>query len=220
MLKTMISRWYYTLLKREKVIIRQGASVNLHCSFEGDNRIGDESHITDCHFGSCSYAGRSCHLIKTRIGRFSSIGSFVRITDGSHPTSVFVSTHPAFYSVRKQCGITFVDTEKFAEYGSQSQTPTVIGNDVWIGDGATILEGVTIGDGAIVAAGAVVTKDVEPYSIVGGVPAKHIRYRFDENQRAFLMKFKWWEKDLRWIQENAGFFENINTIMEMYEDKV
>ena len=72
---------------------------------------------------------------------------------------------------------------------------THIGNDVWIGLNATILDGVTIGDGAIVAAGAVVTKDVPPYAVVAGVPAKIIKYRFTESQIDFLLKFRWWEKD-------------------------
>lgn len=72
-------------------------------------------------------------------------------------------------------------------------TPAEIGNDVWIGQNAVIMDGVKIGDGAIVAAGAVVTKDVAPYAIVGGVPAKLIKYRFDEATIKDLLRLKWWE---------------------------
>ena len=93
---------------------------------------------------------------------------------------------------------------------------THIGNDVWIGLNATILDGVTIGDGAIVAAGAVVTKDVPPYAVVGGVPAKIIKYRFTESQIDFLLKFRWWEKDRKWIQQNYKRFQDIESFIEAY----
>ena len=75
------------------------------------------------------------------------------------------------------------------------------------------MEGVTIGDGAIIAANALVTKDVVPYSIVGGVPAKHIKWRFDESQRDFLINFKWWDKPVEWIKENADSFDEINSFI-------
>ena len=88
----------------------------------------------------------------------------------------------------------------------------VIGNDVWIGSRATILEGVNIGDGVVVAAGAVVTKDVPPYAIVGGVPARIIRYRFDEETIQNLLKMKWWEKDQEWIQNHADDFDDVKQL--------
>ena len=79
----------------------------------------------------------------------------------------------------------------------------IIGNDVWIGAKSTIMSGVKIGDGVIIAAGALVTKDVEPYSVVGGNPAKHIKYRFDEEQIVDLLKIKWWEWNEDMIKEEA-----------------
>ena len=83
------------------------------------------------------------------------------------------------------------------------------GNDVWIGSRATILGGVTIGHGAIIAAGAVVTKDVPPYAIVGGVPAKVIKYRFNEQQIEKLLSNPWWDKPIRWIKEHSQEFKDI-----------
>ena len=88
---------------------------------------------------------------------------------------------------------------------------------MWIGYNVTILGGVSIGDGAIVAAGAVVTKDVEPYTIVGGVPAKPLKKRFTDEQIEFLLGFKWWEKDREWIKENKDYFLNIENLMERYK---
>jgi len=82
--------------------------------------------------------------------------------------------------------------------------PVVIGSDVWVGYEALVLSGVTIGDGAVIAARAVVTKDVEPYSIVGGNPAKHIKYRFDEPTREALLRIKWWD----WPEEKVKRFRH------------
>lgn len=83
---------------------------------------------------------------------------------------------------------------------------TVIGNDVWIGNGVTILNGIHVGDGAVIAAGAVVTKDVPPYAIVAGVPAKIIRYRFDSEDIHKLLSIKWWEKDIEWMKKHEDLF--------------
>lgn len=93
-----------------------------------------------------------------------------------------------------------------------------IGNDVWIGEGAIIMSGVAIGDGSIVGCSAVVTKDVEPYTIVGGVPAKLIRYRFKEHQIENLLKVKWWEWSDEKIKENAHLLQSndINKFLEKH----
>ena len=85
---------------------------------------------------------------------------------------------------------------------------------MWLGYGTKILEGVTVGDGAVVAAGAVVTKDVPPYAIVGGVPAKVIKYRFSEEDIEYLLKLRWWDKAEEWIKVHAEYFENIELLKE------
>jgi len=123
---------------------------------------------------------------KLIIGSYCSIGSgavFMMAGNQGHQHE-WISTFPFFYQ----------DNENFTEAkdGFQRAGDTVIGNDVWIGTEAMIMSGVKVGDGAIIASLAVVTKDVEPYSIVGSNPAKHIRYRFSEQQIAMLVEMQWW----------------------------
>jgi acetyltransferase-like isoleucine patch superfamily enzyme len=87
-----------------------------------------------------------------------------------------------------------------------------IGNDVWLGANVIVLDNITIADGAIVAANSVVTKDVPPYAIVGGTPAKLIKYRFDEADIAFLLEYQWWDKDINWLRENLSLFHDIRNL--------
>ena len=184
-------------------------------SYEGGNVIHARTYFRgDMGYGS--YLGMHCS-ITGRIGRYCSIAEGVKVVNGRHPTDTFVSTHPAFFSVRKQAGFTYVSAEKYPELVYASRNPdceVIIGNDVWIGHGSTLLAGVTIGDGAIIAAGSVVVKDVPAYAVVGGVPAKVIKYRFEQEDIAFLCKTKWWDKSIEWIRDNAELFENVTAFRE------
>jgi carbonic anhydrase/acetyltransferase-like protein (isoleucine patch superfamily) len=120
-----------------------------------------------------------------------------------------------------QAGFSFVDRQKYQEsIFAEDNFPVVVQNDVWIGYGATILSGVTIGNGAIVAAGSVVTKDVSPYSIVGGAPAHIIRYRFENDVIQKLSEDKWWDKDYSWLKENADSFENYEDYLNLINKDV
>ena len=127
------------------------------------------------------------------IGRYCSIAGNLRVGDIEHPTG-WLSTNPFQYNVaRFNWSDAAGDYEALVSKKDSFRKPqVVIGNDVWIGANATILRGVTIGDGAIIASGSVVTKDVAPYSVVGGVPARHIRFRFDEETIAELLDLRWW----------------------------
>ena len=180
-------------------------------SFEGANKI-----CPNCVFrgtlGYGSYIGPACQ-IGAQIGRFTSIAPNVRTNAGTHPyTSPFVTTSPMFYSTRNQNGHTFATSILFDELKPMPE----IGNDCWIGDNAFIVGGVSIGNGAVVLAGAVVTKDVPPYAIVGGVPAKIIKYRFDEETIQFLLRIKWWNQDVEWLRQNWELLCNIDLLKDYY----
>lgn len=188
--------------------------------FEGQNFASSQSKIFSSHLGYATYVASNSIISMAHIGRFCCIGPNVSIIAGQHPINEFVSMHPAFYSLMKQAGFTYVNEQLFKEHryvDSEEKYWVKIGNDVWIGDEVKIMEGVTIGDGAVIAAGAIVVKDVAPYSIVGGVPAKLLRYRFDEHKIEFLLKFKWWEKDENWIKENIQYFKNIDKFTSNFE---
>ena len=199
--------------------INSKAVVDGACRFEGANRICAGTVFLNSSMGYASYVGERSFIRNTAIGKYSCLGPEILTASGTHPTE-FISVHPAFYSTAKQSGFTFVDENSFEEYqyiDPNKKISVVIGNDVWIGARATILEHVTVGDGAIVAAGAVVTEDVPPYAIVGGVPAKVIRYRFTPREVEKLLQIRWWDKDIDWIREHAKSFSSAQTFLETME---
>lgn len=165
--------------------------------FGKHNSLARGVSFNNSTLGDYSYISANSYVNLTTVGKFTCIGPDVKVGLGAHPTSVFVSVHPAFYSGKGRLGRAFADREYFEEFQR-----TYIGNDVWIGSNVIIKGGVKIGDGAIIASGAVVTKDVMAYSIVGGIPAKTIKMRFEEEQISILLKRKWWDEDEIWFSKN------------------
>lgn len=186
--------------------------------FEGGNAVEKLTSVINCQVGYGTYIASYSKLFNCKIGRYCSIAQKVEVVFGDHPTRKFISTHPAFYAEKTPVGYSYVKENRYKEYKYIDECERFfaqIGNDVWIGYNTTIMSGVRIGNGAIVAAGAVVTHDVPPYAIVGGVPAKVIRYRFEEDDICFLNTLKWWNKDVEWIEEHAEFFDDIERLRKV-----
>lgn len=198
-------------------IIKQRTFLYGTLVLEGKNFIGMASNLFNVEIGFGSYIAEQCNLINVKIGKFCSIGSNVKIIAGRHPIHDYVSTSPCFYSNVSPNKLFFIKKEgKFDEYkyaDSGKKFYVEIGNDVWIGNNACIMDGVRIGDGAVIGANSLVTKNVQPYSIVVGNPAKIIKYRFSSDQIDELTKVKWWDKNLEWLHENAESFSDIDIFL-------
>jgi acetyltransferase-like isoleucine patch superfamily enzyme len=194
----------YLMSKHRDKKLRLGVSCGLHnVKFGNSVYLGDNVVMHNCSIGDHSYVNGHARIKNTTIGKYCSVASGVKIVLGAHPTNL-ISLHPAFYAINKPME-TFADKQYFNEY-----LEVKIGNDVWIGEDAIIPGGITIGDGAVIASRAVVTKDVEPYSVVGGVPAKHLKYRFDDEKINLLKEIRWWDRDEKWIRENFRLFLNVD----------
>lgn len=179
------------------VCFKLTSMVSIGCTFEGANRIGGGT-IFSGSMGYGSYIGHNCEM-SAHIGRFTSIAGYVHNAGGIHPYAPpYATTCPMFFSTRCQNGQTFANRMMFDEI----RKITEIGNDCWIGENVFFTGGIKIEDGAIVLAGAVVTKDVPPYAIVGGVPARILKYRYDNETIDFLLNLQWWNKDIEWLRRN------------------
>jgi phosphonate metabolism protein (transferase hexapeptide repeat family) len=162
------------------------------------------SKMLESTLGAYSYIMNDCEITYSGIGKFSSIASHVRINPGNHPLWRASLHHFSYRSLAY--GFAREDDADFFNW--RRAHSVLIGNDVWIGHGAILLPGVTIGDGAVVGAGAVVTKNVAPYTIVAGVPARVLRRRVSEQVEGWLRDIAWWDWSRQQLEEAFDDFRN------------
>ena len=220
-------RYFYYKIKYPTLSLKFSSRLKNNLNFGNNNFVGKNTFISDSTFGDnvtvhhdcClsnvsvgdfSYVSSASHLDLTQIGKFCSIGNQVLCGCGDHPVNL-ISTNPVLYSTLKLGSVTFAKQDHFV-----ARKPITVGHDVWIGARAFVRDGVKIGNGAVVAAGAVVVKDVPDYAIVGGVPAKIIRYRFPPEMIEQLLKIQWWNWSSDKLNQSQQFFvkEDIASFIE------
>ena len=165
-------------------------------------KINRFAKIVSSRIGRYSYVGVGSWVIHAEVGNFCSIANEVNIGLAKHSLD-YLSTSPIFTEKKNGTGHSWVEKNCFVP-----SEQTIIGNDVWIGYRAIIRGGVKVGDGAIIGAGAMVTKDVPAYAIVGGVPAKIIRYRYSQDMIERLEQVKWWEMKDKDLRERLSVFQH------------
>ena len=164
-------------------------------------KVYGKTQVTSSTIGDYSYVGGNSRVIYADIGKFCSISGSVRLGMGTH-TLDKLSTSPIFTEKHNSTGHQWTNVQTDNPFRRVS-----VGNDVWIGTGVMVMGGVTIGNGAVIGAGAIVTKDVPPYAVVAGVPAKVIRYRFTEEQIKVLLKLAWWNLPDSVLRKNTSLFQ-------------
>ena len=215
-------------LKQHGLRVTQGIDTrgkHLHVRFEAPSQLNNAPmfYYRDLEIGMYSYLRTGIVRYVDRIGRYCSIGPGVTIGEGEHPTD-WLSTSPSQYTFEQ---FKFYPPEKEATKrrrvartnanNNGAKGLVTIGHDVWIGGGATIRRGVKIGHGVIISGNAFVTKDVPPYAIVAGLPAQHMRFRFERDVIERLLQLRWWRFD---INDLAGVaFDDIDSAINEIEDR-
>lgn len=167
--------------------------------------VGAHSVVTEVTMDDYSYVAQGAQFDMATIGKFASIAAYARINPGNHPMSRASQAHFQ-YRASKYWGGETDETEFFDWRRSHWVT---VGHDVWIGHGGVVLAGNNVGTGAVVAAGAIVTKDVPPYAIVAGNPARVMRMRFDERIAGRLMALGWWDWDHERLRQALPDFRGL-----------
>lgn len=216
--------WAYHKIKHRRLVrFWYSTHLSYHSTFEGKNSVGRGTDFCGS-LGYGSYIG-SDSLVNADIGRFTSIGPRLTYTNGIHPyREPFVSTSPLFYSlnrVKSPDGRIFAKKQmldEFRYYDKEREIVNKIGSDCWIGVDVNFIGGVEIGDGAVVLSRAVVTHNVPPYAIVGGVPARIIGYRYDEETINLLLRVKWWDNTPEWLDEHWMLLNDMQAFKRYYKD--
>ena len=192
-------------------IVLQGKSIR-NSRIDKTAKIYSGTEFYDSSIGRHSYIGYNSEIHSCDIGSFCSIANGLIVGGAKHPLD-WVSTSPVFYDVGGGTGNHLGNQE------IESLKRTSIGNDVWIGSRVIIMQGLKIGTGAVIGAGSVVTKDVPPYAIVAGCPAKIIKYRFDDDTIRLLLDSRWWELSDEELKEYSIHINQPNLFINMLRMK-
>lgn len=229
-----IGSWIYrrTLFQIKKIVVQiktnsvfvQGSYFR-NVIFEGRAYMGKDTSITNSDIGYGTIIHNYCYVSETKIGRYSEFSPDVKVVIGQHPVyERFVSTHSAFYSTNDYPGYTFRDENVMKEnkyIAPENKYQVIIGNNVYIASYVRILAGVTIGDGAIVGACSLVTRDVEPYGVYVGIPAKKVGSRFEPEIIEKLERIKWWDRDEAWLREHVKDFDDVDSfVAKHYQEDI
>lgn len=184
-----------------------------NCILGPYTELGDHCVLEETELGAYSYCFGGNDIIYSSIGRFASIATGVRINPVQHPHRIRAAAHHFTYRC-SHYGFG-PDDDGLIEWRRNNRV--TVGNDVWMGHGAIVMGGVSIADGAVIAAGAVVTHDVAPYEIVGGVPAKHIGWRYDEATIAAMLRIKWWNWSHNELAARVRDFDDVAGFIKKYD---
>lgn len=191
--------------------IHDGASIDSSTRLGRFNVLFERVSLLDSTVGDHTYFQKYSMAMSCDIGKYCSIAMHAFIGLPQHEIDM-VSSHPVFY---------LRDTPLVRKYCKSNRTTpgrrTAVGHDVWIGHGALVMAGVKVGTGVIVGAGSVVTRDVPDYAIVGGVPARVIRYRFEESLRGRLLESRWWEMSDEWLEAHVDLFSRPTELLAALE---
>jgi len=195
----------------EEPFIHEGARI-LKSRIGSWTEIGRNTTIVESTIGDYTYDDGEVSIFYSEIGQYCSIANRVRINPGNHPRDRVTQHHMTYRRVR--FGLDARDDEEF--FAWRRAHPCTIGHDVWIGHAAVIMPGVRIGTGAVIGAAAVVTKDVEPYQVVAGVPARPLRSRFSDTVIDRILRSRWWEWTRPQLEERWRDLCSLPTFMEKY----
>lgn len=184
-----------------KIFKKIRGSAIKNSSIDKTSTIESGTHFINSTMDKHSFVSYDCDISNTDIGSFCSIANNVIIGGGMHPID-WVGTSPAFYEGRDSI------KAKFSKHKRKNIKKTLIGHDVWIGQSVIIKQGICIGTGAVIGMGSIVTKDVPPYTVYAGNPAKLIKERFDKNTAEKLLKIEWWNFDDKKLKKYAKYFTN------------
>lgn len=190
-----------------------GATMDKQSTLGKHNVLFEDVTVLKSVIGDHTYIQKNSIVSDAEVGKFCSIAMGVSVGLPQHSISM-VSSHPAFYLKHTPLAKTYSDQDVFI-----ASQKTIIGHDVWIGQNSIIMNGLRVGSGAVIGAGSVVTRDVPPYAVIGGAPARIIKFRFEEKIRHDLLGCMWWDMPEKWLEKNYSLFQHPEKLLDVLRNK-